>query len=209
MANVLAGHILTGKLVCHAQSQQGLMVFCWKAIGIAGAGATLQVVADALSAFAAPLLKPLIYGDAEYRGLTVVNLSEDPVLDEVISVVGQGTGAGGDNALPLDTCGLIRKRTGIRGPTGKGRAYIPFPSTDANDPLGNPSDPYIAAAEDFMAFWTGQRVAGGAGNTTTLIPCLAGANPLVPLPIIAATVAEAWANQHRRGSFGQSNPIPF
>lgn len=209
MGNILTGHKIVGRLVCHAADQDGIMVFAYKCSSFVGTGANAQALADFIGTTYATALKALMYNDAEYRGCGVVNLTEDPVLDEVRSTIGAGAGTAGDVPMPLDTCGLIRKRTGVRGGKGRGRAYVPFPSAADLGNEGDPHDDYVLKLDALKTLWVNNISFGAGGNTSALVPCLVNQVTMNFTPIISVSSADVWANQHRRGSFGAQNPVPF
>jgi len=209
MGNILTGHKVIGRTVCHAQDQRAIMTWAFKCTAHTGLGAGLSSMAATFGVTYAAALKAAMYNGATFKGSGAVNLSEDPILDEVRDATNAGIGTAGDDPLPLDTCGLIRKRTGVRGHKGRGRAYIPFPAVDDQDTDGTPLAAYVTKLNALKPFWLTPIVLGGGGNTSSMTPCLVNQALGEFTPIIETSSVKLWANQHRRGSFGKQNPDDF
>jgi hypothetical protein len=129
-----------------------------------------------------------------------------------------GPGTGGANALPLAVCGLGHLRSGGIGRSGRGRAYLPFPSTAFATPAtSEPTAAYITAATTLLENLATIEEFGSGGNVADVDlivfnrnAAFAGGNP--GPAVTTWNVSPLWATQHRRGDFGRTNntanPLP-
>jgi len=198
------------QLFCKLNNQYAVNALDFRVINSAVGGVTDQAAVDELSSVFGTLLRDCMSNDASYFGakLTIY----DPVLPvPVVSNVGAGNGSDNSQALPSQTCGLIKKMTAFAGRRGRGRIYIPFPSEDFNSDDGFPTAGYLAVAEAVaLQLRTTVGVVLGAGSAEMqcgLARITLGAPTFIPITV--TNVRTAWATQRRRSSINQGDSVPF
>jgi len=125
----------------HESGQNGLMI-CHYQITDIGVGVALEGCAEAISERFSADLKALISVRARYEGVRLRIVHPTPS-DVVFSVNGEGDGEVTGDCLPSYVSSLISLRTGIAGPSYRGRKYVPFPSETHNVLGGVPTDTYL------------------------------------------------------------------
>jgi hypothetical protein len=122
-----------------------------------------------------------------------------------------GAGTAGATPMSTQTTGLIHLSTDWFGKTGAGRIYLPFPSVSDTSADGTPTAGYATRAQAIQdLFESGTTVIGLDGVSTVFLKAVVF-NPVTnnPLAITTTRLADAWATQKRRGSFGRLNHLPW
>jgi len=175
-------------------------------------------VADQVDSLIATDFKALLSSTAEYRGVQVILHGSSPsyaaLTLPVAAAAGAGNGTSGADLMPKQTAGILKFQTLRPGPSGRGRFYLPFPSTASDSGGGTPSAGYSTAVITFGAdIGVGLAISQG-GRTALLIRVLvhrknkAGLFP-DPSPVIDWSTSGLWATQKRRGSYGRQNLSPI
>lgn len=207
---VQANALIRVRPVCYANNQVAINVLDYRVTAVVGP-MTTQQLADALSTVFAPLYGNWLHIEATYRGLYLQMEQGATLFSQMISMVGQGaTGIPGNEPLPQQCCGLIRKLTDFGGPEFRGRFYAPFPYKAADSAHGKLG---IAQRTTLMTmatqFFTPTAYFIG-GNEADLLPVLRHENTAIPpTAIIGTNVSYNIATQRRRGDYGKPNPAPF
>jgi len=208
---MLVGDILKVRAVCATlnTAQIAVNVRHYRVSGIAGTGVTQQAITDAINTAWAPLYKPLLAANAQYRGIGVQKIFPVPPTAETINASLNGVGTAAGDMLPTQTCGLLQLRTTFAGPYYRGRVYLPFPAEGDSDANGAPTAGYVVNA---LALATQMKltfaVTVGA-NQNTMIPIIWHRATLAYSDITVINGIFRWATQRRRGTFGQTNTVPF
>lgn len=127
------------------------------------------------------------------------------IFENAIPIPGDIAGA---ELLPMQTSGIITKRSGVNGRHGRGRNYFPFPWEDANTPEGNPSGIYLALLGGVAEAVASEVAAGPFGDPARWKPVIYGKTQLgVPIisPLIQAQRRPRWGTHRSRGGFGALN----
>lgn len=154
-------------------------------------------------------LKSTFSDEATYDG-TLAQIIWPIRFTAVSNTVGAGVGSEVNSGLPRQVSGIITKRSNFADRSGRGRVYIPFPSSTYLSPSGDntdiPTAAYIPFLEDIgEAISTEQPVTIG-GSSVTLTPIIYHRmDPSLSKDITSFLVRRRWATQRRRGDYGQPN----
>ncbi len=220
----VAEDIINVRVHCYNQetNQASVNDFGYVIDDVTGLGAnTYQRLCDALDVLIAPLWKPCIANAAEYRGLQVEVVDPGPYPATPGSVIGSGAGTGGPTQVPDQMAALIRRRTEQRGPSERGRVFMPFLPTSFMDASGELDLGAAGLAYyPLMQLLFGTAALGGndVGILTvtsatmvvyTLVPCLIHR---VPKPGVSTESSLSWValekelgGLRKRGDWGQMN----
>jgi len=164
--------------------------------------------AEAMQTLFQPLFQPLIANPVKLLGARVgIQL---PVNNYAAGVAtSTSVGSGGANQVVLQQSGLVSFRSAVRGPAGRGRAYIPFPSTQALTAItGQPEAAYVSdlqvLANDMSA--SQNITAPSAGLNANISPVIFHRDFNTSTDIVTGIASDRWATQRRRGDFGRQNP---
>lgn len=163
---------------------------------------------NAISTYMAGLLKPIITSAALYLGVSV-RQSGGGIAGPwatVWSKTAQGYGTGGADPLPKQATGLFTKITPIGGRSGRGRTYVPFPSTTDCEPDGNPTAAYIVKLNSYATAVSNVRPIPGLFDIRF---GLMRWNTLASFKAVTDySSRDRFATQRRRGDYGRVNAIP-
>ncbi len=131
------------------------------------------------------------------------------VLQSALGFSGRPVGTGGANAMATQVAGVVRKLTGLAGPSKRGRMYWPFLPTaavDANGEWTAGSQAAIAVATANM--FGAQTYTAGASSIST-VPCLLKSDPLphavTAFDITSFEPSAKLGTQKKRGDYGRAN----
>lgn len=211
------GDILKCRNVCYTASQIGVNVY-YMIVDNVVALPTDQDVATALSGLFHAEYKACLYNGAAWRGVGVQRVLPGPVQAEQTSVVNDGVGTAGANALATQTSGLLGGYTELAGRHYRSRMYIPFPAVADATAAGAPTAGYVARLANIsLAFLPANAIVGAAGTCSVELAVRSfflNDPPTVPSleefwPIRQLVPRPRWATQRRRGQFGAANVLPF
>jgi len=207
MANVAVGELYRCVLYTRADDQLGLMVRHFRIAGINAGVPTELGICNQQELLLAGLVKPLMAGTAEWRGLTIQKISPLPSRVEVFSNAALGGGTAGAVLMPRQVSGLVKLGSENAGRANRGRLYIPFPATTDDTVDGHPSAGYQVNAAALADALIGSKLAGPVGNTANIIWVVRHAPAFTTTDLTTRVVRERWATQKRRGDFGRPNPL--
>lgn len=200
-------------------ARQASVNSAWYVVSAVGASPALDTdFATQMDSTVGPAMKAIINVGAVYNGCQAIIHSQIPPYPALAvpaqATANAGAGTAGPTPCPFQTCGILRFQTDRPGPSGRGRWYLPFPSTLDQDINGFPTAAYIT---DALAL--GGEVGVGisvsaSGRTAVLVRALVhGKNKLgvypAPSPVVDFTIDPVWGTQKRRGSFGRTNVSPI
>jgi len=208
---VLSGHICQVRLISYDPDtlQIGLNIVWAKAFNLIGGPVTSMECAQAINQVFKTLYKTVMASDCKWYGVGVRDYSIAPLPTEDIYAVDQGPGIVGGVTAPDQLCALITLKTGVAGPAGRGRKYIPFvpvsfiAADNKIDAAQLPSYALIA-----LAFVDPVLVTGISGGTLNLQFGVAKADQTGFKPITDAILHPEIATQRRRSSYGKTNLLP-
>lgn len=205
----MVGDVLEAKYYCYQGDQLGINVRHWKVTERTGNGVDLETIASKLSQDAAPTYKNLLNNTASYLGVGLTNRYPSPSSPQIISNTGFGAGLGGTTALPQQVTGVLTLRTAQGGRKGRGRSYIPFPSTLNNGTDDKPVAGYASVMESLGSLFTTNVLVTAGTDSTSLQPVLFHTNPMGSTSVLVGYTAQRrWGTQRRRGNYGKANPKP-
>jgi hypothetical protein len=190
----------------------------WKVANPIGTEATQAQMAAATDAAVATALKACMHTSATYKGSMFCRVLPIPRTISTITVTNTGPGTIATGAvLPRGVSGIITLRGFFAGKKFRGRIYVPFPGTSVEGTDGLPTGSYLGAMDTLgTALITTLVGVGSGGNTNDLQPVLARityvnheASSAVLTPLGSRIARQRWAQQHRRGEYGQPNVMPF
>ena len=201
---------------CTLGNQASVNTFNFIIQSVVGGGVTDQDVVDQLDptlfkAFYQPFMAPT----ATYQGLQLYFVKRAGFLPgPVQSTVGVSPGTNGLNSAPRVVASILKYNTGIRGPIGRGRLFLPFVGADFVSADGEPTAGHDVLVNSFAsALLTTIAITVGA-NTANLVWSLLHRIPGPPvtftsLPIVQALSADKFGGLRKRGDYGRANESPI
>lgn len=209
MTLLAVGDILEARTIMSLDEQLGINVRHWRVKSIDMGAPVLSRVAVELSGQSSAEYKVALTSKAQYHGVGVRRLTPTPTL-EAVSDAAAGPGVGGPTPQAKQVTGIITLRSDTPGRRARGRMYIPFPATDANEANGNPTAAYLANLDDLGNDHVGDVIIDDlAGNVATITSIVWSKKFSQFYPITGKTVRDKWATQRRRGDYGATNEAPF
>lgn len=205
-----AGDILQARVCCYNTDQISLNVLGYKVVSLVGVpGVTLQDVVGQIDSDINGTYKSLMALTARYRGVGLRRLLAVPSL-EYTAIGNDGIGTGGASLQGRQVTGMFTKVSGVIGPAGRGRVYVPFPDTDSSGPNGQPNAGYMVNLGILAGILQSTFGVTVGGSTVNMAPCILRRSALGSSLIWgAATARQRWATQKRRGDYGKTNVLPF
>lgn len=203
--------VLAVRAWCKLGTQASVNTYNFEVISSAGAGATDQDVANGMDGFMSTFYETILANNAVYRGVQVYFIKRTgPLLQPVSSITGQTPGTGGAKALPLNTALILKYSTVVRGPSGRGRVFLPFLSASAMEADGHPTVAVTNFVDAFGNSLTSTTIIGTPPNTATLAWVLVAKNPVVTTgQIVNVGTANKFGQMHKRGDYGKPNDSPI
>jgi hypothetical protein len=196
-------------IVCQNVEQVSNNKLHYLVTAVAG-GFTDTDAATAFDAQVAPLFKPIMGTDSNYRGVSCQRIQPFPRAPIGFTVANAGAGTAAGLTLPRQTAGIISLKTANSGRGFRGRIYPPFPSATFLAAGGLPT----------VAWGTSMTAIGNAitvtynflvlGRTGTLVPVLWKPKLRQAITLSGGfNLPSGFATQRRRGTFGRANKLPF
>jgi len=213
MPSFLTGDIVQARIWCVDAEQASVNTMHYEIVTAGGTPTTDQAFCDGLAAVIDPLMPLIINNNANYRGIQCQLKTPLPqIYAPVSNTGGSSVGSGGATALPRQTCGLGSVSCALAGRRFRGRMYFPFPATADDTGNGTPTGAAVLRYSDVlvgMLTYTGPIAAGGSVWTPVIVHSTGKSPTPPPTQITNASVANAWATQRRRGSYGRANTSPI
>lgn len=215
MATTLtAGMLLQLRAYTLKANQVGVTTFHHQVVSASGPIATDADFLLAWGTIYSSEFIAIMSAEADYIGSSIQVLAPGPLGLLRTDNIGHGPGTGGTDSLPSQTSGLITWGTNLGGRAYKGRIYMPFPMTTANNAGGFPVPGYLVGLDAIGNEYVNHTAWSLSGGSQLIAPVLvhrknkAGVTP-VPSLITSWTSHPFWATQRKRGAFGRPNTIPF
>ena len=206
--------LLSARVWSTLGSQAAVNTYNFRVTATTGASQTDQQFATAIELFFAALYLLILANNAVFNGVQVYRRRSDrPLTAPVQSTAATANGSGGVDAIPKNSCAILKYSTIGRGPGNRGRVFMPFVATAFMDPSG---DPDVGLNTLLNGFATNLLIGvniGTAPDTASLKWVLARF-PKLPAPptdrqIAAASSANKFGQQHKRGDYGRPNVSPI
>lgn len=206
--DVAVGDILEVTVYCTAGNQVAINVLHYYVAAIGGAVPQYDDLPDRAYVHYETPYRNWLSEDANFAGVGVRRMAPDAKTIEYTSI-DIVPGNGDATCLPLQVAGLVTFRSDTPGPSGRGRAYIPFPPASSLEGAGAMVAGYktlleaVADAIGPSISWT----AVASAWTVTLQQIVAPRIPSIYIEVSAPT--GLWATQRRRGDYGRPNSLPI
>jgi len=192
-------------------NQIGLFTWHYKMSGLVGTMTDQDLLDQFIASVTViPLrLRATMSDEARYDGMMAQKIWPARFA-AVQNLTDAGLGAEVNSGLPRQVSGIITKQTPVATRHGRGRVYIPFPSSTFLSPSGDNTDIPTAAYMPFLAdigtdICSGFTAIVGANNIAATPIVFNRANPLLSLNITGSRPNRKWATQRRRGDYGAPN----
>lgn len=209
MTPLADGERLQIKVGTWAAGQAGINISHWRVTNVIGASTTDGDVAEQIDALTAPLWKSIMSTFALYYGVWAQIIKPVLCVQEVhASNFGTGTRMG--NLLPTAVCGMLQLKSNHLGRSGRGRQWLPFPSTsDVDAGTGAPTAAYITAISAVGGFFQTHTITGTGLDSVDIVPVITHLPAAAPVFDISDFRAlNKFGTLHRRGAYGKGNVYP-
>jgi hypothetical protein len=197
------------KFVCYDNNQVGLNIRHYLVTASTNPEPSRVAIADYITTQFKPLFAPMLAGTASFLGCSVRQIFPLPVSLEDHTTLAATVGTAGAIAAPKQIAGLIKLTTPMSGREGRGRVYMPFPSTSSVQGDGGLGPAYVTNLAGIGNAFTLPAVVTVGGGSITLSPGILH-RKLNTMTLITGHVERSfWAQQHRRGDFGRVNQRPW
>jgi hypothetical protein len=182
----------------------------YKVTSFTGAGVTYGEVLSQMSSIFSLAFRNCVGTGANFKGFGIRELPvmgiplPAPAYDNTAALPGTITG----NMLPHQVAGLLSLRTAFAGRSGRGRLYMPFPTTSCSGLNGTILPAYSTPLGVFAALVPATVTVTGAGGNAVLTPVLVNRKTAVWKVINNVLVSSNFATQRRRGDYGRPNVSP-
>lgn len=203
------GDILEIKIGTYCVNQAGINVCHYTVVGTGIPAASLAQIAKSFDDSLAPLYKAYMGTTASFYGVSAKILNGSPPPPAVVSATNIGAGTMTGGMLPLQVAGVITKVSLKTGRAHRGRVYLPFPAGGNNDATTEtPTDAAVAKFEDIAEYLFTETTVTVGDASTTLVPVIKHSGGLTNTQVAGWVTRDKWANQRRRGNYGQANTYP-
>lgn len=197
------------RIICTLGIQTSINVRHYVCTVLNGLGPTDAQIASAMDTTFNVDFKSLLSVQATYRGVGVRRIKPLPVLVETSTIANLGVGTVLGDALPSQTCGVIKLGTAVAGKSYRGRIYVPFPSETDSGAQGDPNAGYLTNLGLLANTCLLQVTAGTAPNNAVFDPVIHSKKLGLDTFLSSSFARLSWGTQRKRGGFGRPNPPPF
>lgn len=211
---LVVNDILSCKVWSTLGSQAAVNTYNYKVIAVSGGAVTDQDFCDVQEPGMATFYKGFMPSSALFNGVQVYFLQTSSVLPAaVFNRTNSGFGTKGTTPAPKNTSCVLKYKTPLRGPSQRGRIFLPFASIDWLDVLGDPTSPCNVYVNSFCSLLLPPIVVTVGGNTATLVWSIVHRHPK-PAPLTTSQITEAniagkFGQMHKRGDYGRPNTSPI
>lgn len=210
------GDIMSVRAWLQLDEQGAVNTYNYNVISNTGGGATDQQLATAFDAAIGPFYQLLVPSTVEYRGVQVYFIKRTPgftLPSPVKSIAAAGVGTATGNPIPRTAAPILKYKTPVRGPSGRGRLYLPFVADSFIANNGRPTNAFDVIVNSNASGLLSPLVVGGGGNTSTLVWSVihkaVGTPPITRGQITEAESADKVGQMHKRGDYGRANASPI
>jgi hypothetical protein len=218
MAIVLAiNEILSVRAWSTDSEQAAVNTYNFSVVAVTGGTVTDQDVANSMDTFFGQFYPAYQPTSVRYAGVQVYFLARAaglPLPAPVKSIAFASAGQLGTVSVPRNARAVMKYATFKRGPSGRGRVYLPFAAVDNLTVLGLPNAAFNSLVNTTFAALLPPFVITVGAATATLVWSLAhrGLGPTHPISadaIISAESAEKFGQMHKSGDYGRANQSPI
>jgi len=190
-----------------AAAQEGINKFQFQVVTV-DPGGNLADLADAMSTFWLPLYGAAMSSAAQMNGIELRRIWPTKTL-AAISKQNAGVGTGSANMIPPQMAVILKRRTVLVGPGGRGRIFFPFVDRALLQPNGelDVAAAHIVFDPILIPMANSANYVDTSARNYSLQPILIK-NPTtgVAQVITDSLLSVKLGAQRRRGEYGRSNP---
>jgi len=185
--------------------QRGLNVVHYLVGGTLGLVTQLSEIATALRTAVDTKALAIVPAAVEFAGVSAQLIDPLPVSARWSGggPTGPGTFAGVPG--PKQVTMVVTKQTEFAGRSERGRCYVPFPSKDAEDTDGTPTDAYLLKVQDLYDYILGNLTFTVPSGGATLVPVIWHRESRTTTRLYAIRYNDKFGTQRRRGDYGRPN----
>jgi hypothetical protein len=204
------GDILACRVWTTFEDQAAVNTYNFRCSGKIGLGVTDQDLAASMDTFFSAFYPSILNNLAVYNGTQVYILNRVGPLPAGVFYNGNtGPGIGTSPAAPKGTAFVLSYTTGIRGPGGRGRLFLPFLATAALDNNGQPVGPALTLINAFFTSMAGGFLIGTTPNQISIDWIVYHRASRNYDFIQDGHARKTVSNLHRRGDYGKPNKSPI
>lgn len=210
--NVATGDLLRVRATAYIGGQTAVWGCDYRVASTAGVGLDLQAVADDWAGDMDVQLLPSLGNDVVVGNpiVELVSPVTGRVLQSTIGVSANPNGTGGADTIPKQAAVVVRKATGLAGPSNRGRMYWPFVPSAYLLSDGTMDPASSAALLAIAATVFGVRTVTVGANSNQMLPILVHRYTVPSVPtyqdILGFLGATKIGTQKKRGDYGKPNP---
>jgi len=205
--NIVANDIILHQFYLHQNGQIGIAGLAFRATNTITGGPSAGEAAAQLQSSYAPFLSPCCFNAVKLLGSKVSFLK--PIPRKASGIASDtASGSGGAGTLPGQTSSIITWQTTLAGARNRGRAYVPFPPSAAQDTDNSPTAGFKATLQSLADQWAVPVTIVGTTGSIDLQPTIFHRATNDDTLVLVGLARKKWATQRRRGDYGRPNP-PF
>ncbi len=204
--NVALNDIIEVVVRCQLNDQAGINVRHFRASAVVGL-VTYDQIAQGVATTLEPNYTDLMCDPSLFircSARRVKPLPHTPFTDSADLDV---NGTAGADPAPSQCTGIISFYSDVAGRKGRGRAYIPFPSTSSVDADGKPVAGYLTNILALANVMSSVITVAPGGASVDLTPVIFHRTLATSDDITRVKTPAKFATQRRRGAYGRPNPI--
>lgn len=198
------GEVIRCSVYATAANQIGINSIHYRVSSVTTGGATLDAIADDFNTQMKTIWRAIMSSSALYLGVKVATIGvAGPPIPAIWS--DEGFGTDGATLLPTQSSGILSLYTEVGGPAGRGRLYLPFPSTAALENDDTPTALYRSNMNDIgdaiLLGFTGS----GGGGSCVLQPVIYHRATNTATLITGYFSNDRFGTMRKRGQYGKTN----
>ncbi len=213
---VVVGDILSCRAWCSLGDQAAVNSYNYKCISVTGGAITDQDLCDSFDFLAETFYKGWMAATATYDGIQTYftfrpTLPIYPAFVKTTTNAGPGTTAG--PVVPPNSAAILAYTTNIRGPSGRGRVFLPFAASAQVGTDGTLTVGATVFANSYASTLLPPLTITIGGSSATFVWSLIHRHPKPAPPtdsqITSSGVTAKFGQMHKRGSYGRPNASPI
>lgn len=211
---ISVGDVLSNRVWTSCGEQAAVNSYNYTCVSLVGGAISDQDFCNAFDLVVDGFYKNWMPTGATYRGTQTYFMKKSGLLPAPVkSIANAGGGVTGTDPVPRSSAAIFKYASFSRGPSGRGRLYLPFISTQFMTALGLPNATLNTAIDNLgTTLLPGITVVSG-GNSCTLSWSLLHRQPAPTPPstslIVSAGSAGKMGVMHKRGDYGRANQVPI
>lgn len=206
--------ILAARIWTTLDDQSAVNTYNYECISVTGGGITDQDLSNSIDTLWATFYKGVMSIAGKYNGVQVYYVKRSGSLPSPVKTTSSaGAGLSPNPTVPPNAAAIFKYQTFVRGPSGRGRVFLPFLATANMAPDGRPTSAFDTALAAQAALVLAPLTITSGGNSATLAWVLVH-RQTPPTPPTATQITQAesagkFGQMHKRGSYGRPNASPI